>query len=183
MKHSNEVGCTRTFQASACFGNWKCTIASIMGKINVTTLNVLIMQGNQWLAEARMIQAEQDQAYAESLAVDQAKVVIYTCMRIVPVTLSRMPKLNSSRYNIINTLQKIFVTVYFTQHTQMMKQQLRTKLDSRPIPADGMKFSVRLPDSTKLECTLSRDSSTKVRLLQINWLFSSISTSMSIEQK
>lgn len=34
-----------------------------------------LIQGNQWLEEARRIRAEQDQAFAESLAVDQAKVV------------------------------------------------------------------------------------------------------------
>ena len=32
------------------------------------------MQDNQWLVEARRIRAEQDLAYAESLAADQAKV-------------------------------------------------------------------------------------------------------------
>ena len=57
------------------------------------------------------------------------------------------------------------------QSIQRTKQQLRKKLEARPIPADGMKFSVRLPDSTKLECILARDSSTKVRL--VHWLLTS----------
>lgn len=34
-------------------------------------------QDSQWLVEARRIRAKQDQAYAESLAIDQAKV--YSC--------------------------------------------------------------------------------------------------------
>ena len=34
----------------------------------------IALQDNQWLAEGRRIRAEQDQALAESLEVDQAKV-------------------------------------------------------------------------------------------------------------
>ena len=44
---------------------------------NFYTLYVLMIQDSQWLVEARRIRAKQDQAYAESLAIDQAKV--YSC--------------------------------------------------------------------------------------------------------
>ena len=41
---------------------------------------MFIMQGNQWLEEARRIRAEQDQSFAKSLAVDQAKVAMHVYM-------------------------------------------------------------------------------------------------------
>ena len=81
---------------------------------NFNTLYVLMIQDSQWLVEARRIRAEQDQAYAESLAIDQAKVyscnnttsvlimcVVYHDESLVCLHYNRMPRLNSSRYNTI----------------------------------------------------------------------------------
>ena len=45
------------------------------------------MQGNQWLEEARRIRAEQDQSFAESLAVDQTKVAIHVYVVIMIILL------------------------------------------------------------------------------------------------